>query len=145
MSKFETLIMRITLVVILGGFVLSMAYLVLPMTMWLWGPYVCITLKQETIRNLAGFDFEISRTINCDPAINVLVSKAGQTKKTLIFRFHPPDSETIPRIASTEAGAVRISMEYVPYICCRTERWETLTIQYAINYLDDPRPPPDRC
>ncbi len=131
---------------IVGGFGLGAVYLLLAATEWMWGPYTCITTKHKQIRGLSGFDFEISETINCDRAINVLVSKVGQTKQTLIFKFGPPDHDAIPSITSIDAGTVRISVGRVPFIFCRKDKWETLTVKYDIGVVDYAgREKPDEC
>jgi hypothetical protein len=47
-------------------------------------------------------------------AINVVVSKVGESKKALIFQFFPPDDNEIPTIRSIGYGTVQISMPSVP-------------------------------
>ena len=121
---------------IVGGFGLGAAYVLLAATEWMWGPYTGITMRHKQIRDLSGFDFEISETINCDRAINVLVSKVGQTKQVLIFKFGPPDHDAIPSITSIDAHTVQISIPRVPYIYCRNGKWETLTVKYDIGGVD---------
>jgi hypothetical protein len=138
MLKFTSLVARTVPWLIVGGFGLGAAYVLLAATEWMWGPYTCITMQHKQIRDLSGFDFEISKTINCDVAINVLVSKVGQTKKTLLFKFSPPDHDAIPSITSIDADTVRISVGRVPFIFCRKDRWETLVVKYDIGVVDYP-------
>ena len=146
LSKFTSLAARTVPWLIVGGFGLGAAYLLLAATEWIWGPHTCITMERKEIRDLSGFDFEISETINCDVSINVLVSKVGQTKKTLVFKFSPPDHDAIPSITSLDAGTVRISVGRVPFIFCRKNKWETLTVKYDIGVVDYAgRDAPDEC
>jgi hypothetical protein len=118
------------------GLVLIAAFVLFETTFFMWGPYWCITLVQQRIPDLSGFDFEISKRINCDEAINVVVSKVGESKKALIFEFPPPDHDAIPTITPIGDGAVRISIPRVPFIYCRKDRWETLVIKYDIGIVD---------
>jgi hypothetical protein len=146
MSKFTSFVARTVPWLIVGGYGLGFSYVLLATTQSLWGPYTCITMTQKKIHDLSGFDFEISKTINCDVAINVLASRAGQTKKTLIFRFGPPDDDAIPNITSIDAGTVQISVGRVPFIFCRKDKWETLTVNYKIAGVGDAeRSGPDEC
>jgi hypothetical protein len=60
----------------------------------LWSPYACATTVHQRIAGLSGFDFEISET-DCDvlakdATTSVFVSKAGQAKKTLLFKICSP-------------------------------------------------------
>lgn len=60
---------------VVGVYVLAAASILFWGTYFVWGPYWCITSVQQRIADVSGFDFEIDRGINCDEAINVLVSK----------------------------------------------------------------------
>jgi hypothetical protein len=130
---------------IFGGMVLSAAFVLFAMTQFMWGPWYCITLVQQRIPNLSGFDFEISKRLNCDEAINVVVSKVGETKKVLIFQFFPPDEDEIPTIRSMGDGTVQISIPSVPFIYCQRDRWETLLVKYDIGIVENDIYKPDQC
>jgi hypothetical protein len=117
----------------------------------LWSPYSCTTTVHQRIAGISGFDFEISET-DCDAlakdaATSVFISKAGQTKKTLLFKYVPPGFDAIPTIASLDEHTVQISIWRVPTIFCRKEKWETLTVKYDIGVVDYPgrNGEPDEC
>ena len=122
---------------VVGVYVLAAASMLFWGTYFVWGTYWCITSVQQRIADVSGFDFEIDRGINCDEAINVLVSKPGELKKAVIFRFTPPDHDAIPTITSIGDGTVKISIPRVPFIYCRKDKWETLTVKYDIGVVDD--------
>ena len=129
---------------VVGVYVLAAAFMLFWTTYFMWGPYWCITLVQQRIPGLSGFDFEISKRLNCDEAINVVVSKVGESKKVLIFQFFPPDDE-IPTITSIGDGTVQISIPSVPFIYCQRHRWETLVVKYDIGVVENHLSRPDEC
>src|SRR5580704_2738186 len=102
-------------------------------------------LGATTDPDLSGFDFEISKRINCDEAINVVVSKVGESKKALIFQFFPPDDDEIPAIRPIGDGTVQISIPRVPFIYCQRDRWETLVVKYDIGVVENHLGRPDEC
>jgi hypothetical protein len=117
----------------------------------LWSPYACITTVRQRIAGLSGFDFEISET-DCDflakeAATSVFISKAGQTKKTLLFKYVPPGYDAIPSITPVDEHTVQISIRRVPQILCRKDRWQTLAIRYVIGVVEYPHRngEPDEC
>jgi hypothetical protein len=117
----------------------------------LWSPYSCTTTVHQRIAGLSGFDFEISET-DCDvlakdAAKSVFISKAGQTKKTLLFKYVPPGFDAIPTIISLDEHTIQISIRRVPAIFCRRDKWETLTVKYEIGVVDYPgrSGEPDEC
>jgi hypothetical protein len=117
----------------------------------LWSPYSCTTTVHQRIAGLSGFDFEISET-DCDvlakdAATSVFISKAGQTKKTLLFKYVPPGFDAIPTITSVDEHTIQISIRRVPTIFCRRDKWETLTVKYDIGVVDYPgrSGEPDEC
>src|SRR6266481_5628354 len=72
----------------------------------LWSPYACMTTVHQRIAGLSGFDFEISET-DCDvlakdAATSIFVSKTGERKKTLLFKYVPPDHGISPSITSID-------------------------------------------
>jgi hypothetical protein len=143
MSKFMSFVARTVPWLIVGGFGLGAGFLLLAATELLWGPYTCITIVQQKMRDVSGYDFESSKTINCDVAINVLAAKVGQPKKTLIFKFSPPVQDAIPTITSIDHNSVQISILRVPFIFCRKDKWEALTVKYNIGVMDYRHGEPD--
>src|SRR5216684_3227218 len=136
LPKFMSFVARTVPWLIVGGFGLGAGFLLLAATEWIWGPYTCVTIVQQKVRDVSGYDFEISKTINCDVAINVVAAKIGQPKKTLIFKFGPPVHDAIPTITSIDHDSVQISIRRVPFIFCRTDKWEALTVKYDIGVVD---------
>jgi len=128
-----------------AAYVLSAAFMLSTAAYFMWGPFWCITLVQQRIHGLSGFDFEISKRLNCDEAIGVLVSKVGESKKVLIFAFFPPDEDPIPTITSIGDGTVQISIPSVPFIYCQRDRWETLVVKYDIGVVENHLNTPDQC
>lgn len=128
-----------------GVYVLAAAFMLFATTSFMWGPYWCITLVQQRIPDLSGFDFEISKRINCDEAMNVVASKVGESKKALIFEFFPPDDNEIPTIRSIGGGTVQISIPSVPFIYCQRDRWETLVVKYDIGVVENHLSRPGEC
>ena len=136
MSKFQSFIV----VVLLGAFAFGILSFVLAVTLWIWN--ACLTMEHQRISNVSGFDFEISETdcdlVAKDAAISVFISKAGQSKKTLLFKYVPPGYGTLPSITAIDDHTIKISIWRVPVIFCRKEKWQTLTIEYAIGVIDYP-------
>jgi hypothetical protein len=127
------------------GYLLGAALLVVETAYFLVAPFWCVTLVQQRLHDLSGFDFEISKSLNCDEAINVLVSKVGEPKKVLIFQFPPPDRDAIPTITSIGDGTIQISIPRVPFIYCRKDKWDTLVVKYDIGAVDHRFGEPDEC
>jgi len=152
LSRFSSFLWKTTrwlaggvVALVVGGYLLATAFMLSATAYWFWGPFWCITFAQQRIPGLSGFDFEISKRINCDEAINVVVSKAGESKKVLIFQFFPPDNDEIPTITSIGDSAVQISIPSVPFIYCQRDRWETLVVKYDIGVVENHLSKPDRC
>jgi hypothetical protein len=82
-----------------------------------------------------------------DAATSVFISKAGQTKKTLLFKYVPPGYDAIPSITPVDEHTVQISIWRVPQILCRKDRWQTLAIRYVIEVVEYPgrSGEPDEC
>ena len=97
---------------------------------------------------LSGFDFEISETA-CfhDLGVSVFVSKAGEKKKALLFKYTPYYVGPYPIITSIGEHAIQISVLRVSSIFCRKEKWETLTVKYDIGVIEYPGKSgePDEC
>jgi len=128
-----------------GAYVASAAFMLSAAAYFMWGPFWCITLVQQRIPGLSGFDFEISKRLNCDEAINVVVSRVGGSKKALLFQFFPPDDDEIPTITPIGDGTVQISIPSVPFIYCQRDRWETLVVKYDIGVVENHLSRPDEC
>jgi hypothetical protein len=120
--------------------VAAVMYLLLAAVGLAWTPYSCLTTVHQRIAGLSGFDFEISET-NCDllakeAAMSVFISKADQAKKTLLFKYVPPGFDAVPYITSLDEHAVQISIRRVPFVFCRRDKWQTLTVRYDIGVVD---------
>ncbi len=136
MPKYRTFVARSIPWLIVCGFGAAAVYVLLATTEWMWGPLTCVTLVAEGFsKPVSGYDFEVSRTINCDVAMNVLVSREGQREKTLLFKFIPPDKAAIPGITAIDRDTVQISIPSVPYIFCRKDKWQTLVVKYDIGVI----------
>lgn len=112
------------------------------------GP-VCLTEVRGRLSGLSGLDFEISETgcsaIAKDDAVSVLVSKAGERKKTLLFKYDPVYVDPYPTITSIDEHTVEISISRVSFIFCRRDRWDALTVKYDIGVVDYPDAQPAGC
>lgn len=108
----------------------------------LFGEPFCLTEVRGRLSGLAGLDFEIRETacsvIAKDSAVSVLVSEAGQSKKTLLFKYLPTYVGPYPTITSIDGHAVQISVSSVSSIFCRREKWEALSLKYDIGVIDYP-------
>jgi hypothetical protein len=104
----------------------------------LGGP-VCVTEDRGRAIGLSGFDFEISET-SCffDPAVSVFASKAGEQKKTLLFKYFPLYIGPYPTITSSGEHAVQISVSRVSSLFCRRDKWADLTVKYDIGAVENP-------
>jgi hypothetical protein len=105
----------------------------------LFGEPVCRTEVQGRLAGLSGFDFEISET-SCffDPAVSVFVSKAGEKKKTLLFKYTPIYVGPYPTVTSIDEHAIQISVSRVSSIFCRRDKWDALTVKYDIGAVEYP-------
>jgi len=105
----------------------------------LFGEPVCRTEVQRRLAGLSGFDFQISET-SCffDPAVSVFVSKAGEKKKTLLFKYTPIYVGPYPTVTSIDEHAVQISVSRVSSIFCRRDKWDALTVKYDIGFVEYP-------
>ena len=114
----------------------------------LLGEPACITEERGRTAGLSGFDFEISETA-CfhDLGVSVFVSKAGEKKKALLFKYTPYYVGPHPIITSIGEHAIQISVLRVSSIFCRKEKWETLTVKYDIGVIEYPGKSgePDEC
>jgi hypothetical protein len=134
------------IVAVPGFFVLYLWFLV--DGFGVFGEPVCRTEVQGRLAGPSGYDFEISET-SCffDPAVNVFVSKAGEKKKTLLFKYFPLHIGPYPTITSIGEHAVQISVLRVSSIFCRRDKWDALTVKYDIGIVDYPGQSgePDEC
>jgi hypothetical protein len=104
----------------------------------LGGP-VCVSEDRGRTTGLSGFDFDISET-SCffDPAVSVFISKAGEQKKTLLFKYFPLYIGPYPTITSIGEHAVQISVSRVSSLFCRRDKWDDLTVKYDIGTVEYP-------
>ncbi|HTG20864.1 MAG TPA: hypothetical protein VK681_12530 [Reyranella sp.] len=106
---------------------------------------------KRRIKELPVFQVSTSRSAKggCDllakdTTTSVFISKAGETKKTLLFKYFPPGVDTTPTIALLDDHTIQISLWRVPFILCRKDKWKTLTVKYDIGVVDDPFDGTDR-
>lgn len=104
----------------------------------LGGP-ACITEERGKTSGLSGFDFEISET-SCfhDLAVSIFVSKSGEKKKTLLFKYTPFYVGPYPTITSIGEHTVQISVSRVSSLFCRRDKWDDLTVKYDIGAVEYP-------
>jgi hypothetical protein len=107
-------------------------------------PCGCTKTAHQGVAGLSGIDFEISER-GCDLLVkdtttSVFISKVGETKKTLLLKYFPPgvDTTPTPTIALLDDHTIQISLWRVPFVLCRKDKWETLTVKYDIGVVDDP-------
>jgi len=100
---------------------------------------VCFSEVIGKAAGISGFDFEITDT-DCwhSSDFSVVVSRTGQSKKATLITYNTRDNP-IPAIRSLDERTVQISLRGVHAIMCRTNEWDTLTIKYAIGFVDYPR------
>ena len=149
--KWLSLIVASALALAVGVAVVAAVEVLLLASVAFWSPQGCTTTMHQRIAGLSDFDFEI-RESGCnifvrDNTTRVFISRAGGTKKTLLFKYFPPGSDAIPTIASLDEHTVQISIRRVAIIFCRRDKWETLTVQYDIGVVDYPvgSGQPDEC
>jgi hypothetical protein len=101
-----------------------------------------MTESRKTIPDLSGLDFEISQTdcstLGEDTSISVSVSKAGETKKTLLFKYGPAGLDPIPEIAVIDQQTIQISVQKISDLIFRRESWKGLSVEYNIGAIDYP-------
>jgi hypothetical protein len=132
----------------IGGAVVSAVDVLFLAAVGLWSPYGCTKTAHQRVAGLSGIDFEISERgcdlFGKDTTTSVFISKAGETKKTLLFKYFSPGVDTTPSIALLDDHTIQISLWRVPFIFCRKDKWETLTVKYNIGVVDYPFDGTDR-
>ena len=120
------------------------AYILLSFVGLVPRPDTCSTQTKERIRNLFGFDFEIEET-RCDTlvkdaAVSVFITKFGENKNALIFKYDPiPEynglnySAILPSVRFSETGVILISISKVNTVLFTRESWEGLVINYSVG------------
>jgi hypothetical protein len=128
----------IGLTVMLGG-----VYVLLATIGFVPTPYTCLTMTHDKISGLLGYDFEIGETdcstLGEDASISVLVSKAGQTKEALLFKYDPA-GVTLPIITPLNDHTIKISVPRISIVMFRRDSWENLSVVYSIGSIDHPNP-----
>ena len=124
----------------IGGAAVAAVEVLFLAAVGLWSPYGCTKTVHQRVAGLSDLDFEISER-GCDLLVkdtttSVFISKAGGTKKTLLFKYFPPGFDATPTIALLDGHTVQISIWRVPIIFCRKDKWETLTVEYNIGVVD---------
>ena len=136
------LIVASALALAIGVAAVAAVEVLLLATVAFWSPHACTTTVHQRIAGLSNFDFEIRET-GCDlfakdATTSVFISKAGGTKKALLFKYFSPGSDAMPTIVALDEHTVQISIWRVPIIFCRRGKWETLTVKYNIGVVDYP-------
>lgn len=145
------------LVVTLGTILLMLgAGYVLLLAIGFMDPNACISETKGAIPDLSGARFEIIYT-NCDTlakdeAISVFISRSAvsrdswfaklRSRRSLVFRYDPgrPDNP-LPHITNPSKSAILISVPEVSSIFYQNQRWQGLSIDYAIGKVDYPKKP----
>jgi hypothetical protein len=127
----------LTVVLLIGPLLVLPAILLAPLI------GACSTEVKRQIRDLSGFDFEIDETecdlLAKDAGSSILISSAGEDKKTVLFKFGPVDDDLLPRINVDKLhSTVLISISHISFIYLQTDRWRNMTIRYDIGHVDYP-------
>jgi hypothetical protein len=108
--------------------------------------YFCNTEIYRELYDMSGFDFEISET-DCDTlakdaSVSVLVSRHGETTKTLLFKYDPIYYLPLPSITLPDQRTIKISVPKVSSLFFERSSWNGLAITYDIdvNYYPDVQP-----
>jgi hypothetical protein len=101
------------------------------------GPDTCLTETRETISDLSGYEFLVTET-NCDTLaktnwVRVFVSRAGDSKRDLIFIYDPTDDTLVPNIAVDPNGNIAISIAAVEAIVQQEREWRGAKVAYSIG------------
>ena len=104
-------------------------------------PLACITNSQQSI-GLSGYTFLITET-NCDTlaktdSVSVFVSKAGESKRDLIFEYDPSERGPIPKFVVDRQGNISVSIPAVSTIFVHKRNWNGQTIAYDVGKEYDP-------
>jgi hypothetical protein len=78
--------------------------------------------------------------LNCDTFakeewIDVLVTRGGRTRQTLLFEYVPA-TDALPVIKSVGANEFKISVPRISSLRYRRDRWESLSLDYDIGIID---------
>ena len=116
-------------------------------------PYACQTQTVQTIKNLAGGRFTITRTACRDYTHKKFVSVYVQrfvaphapfydhwfNPLTLLFRYHPESgSAQLPVLSQNGSHTVVISVPRVSQVDQQRPQWLHLNIHYSIGHVDHP-------
>jgi hypothetical protein len=142
MPAFILLIRRPVRYIIGLAVTIGLIYLLLAMVGLAPRPDTCITEVHRKIVSPFGFEFEVSET-DCDTlakdtSISVYASRAGQTSKTLLFKYGPAGKDPDPQITAIDQSNVKISVARVSDIIFRKENWHGTTIKYDIGIIEYP-------
>ncbi len=89
------------------------------------------------ISNLSEFEVHITETIcstlATDAAVRVFISKTGDSKTTLLFRYGPTDY--LPTINLSDPHTLLISVTEISRVHFRRDEWEGLSIKYDIGSI----------
>ena len=139
-----------TILLLLGALYITLR------TVGIMDPNACISETKGIITDLSGATFEIIYT-NCDTlakdeAISVFISQSAvsrdswfakwRSRRSLVFRYDPgrPDNP-LPRITNPSRSTILISVPEVSSIIYQNQRWQDMSIEYAIGKVDYPKKP----
>lgn len=115
--------------------VLGMLCLVAAVMLW-WSRGGCLSESLASTTGVSGLDFEVVTT-DCwhSTETGVLVSRPGQSGKTLLFLYN---SLEVPVITPIGEHAIQIALGNIDHVFCREDKWQDLTIKYDIRSIRYP-------
>ena len=136
--KRERAVMPLVPGVVFAAVVLVPMYFIIAPIAGLWPYEPCTSETRGRISGLAGFDFETTRT-DCDAiakwaGVNVFVSAAGDTKKTLLFKYDPVVDE-MPTISVADPTHVTITVPRIAALFFQMHDWGGVHIEYEIGHV----------
>lgn len=112
-----------------------------------WPFFACTTIFEERVTGLSGYDFEVTEA-RCSQSskepsdVSVVAARTGSSpRRALVFRYariQDGSAETLPLIMPAEDGTVRLLVDHVASVGCRTRRWDGLLLEYDITRVAHP-------
>ena len=110
--------------------------------MWLTA---CSTTTERM--SISGYDIRIDETLCKTLAatydVQVFISKRGDRKQALLFRYDPASAghpSFLPSIRFSDPHMLLISVDEISSISFRRYKWENLSIEYDIRSITYPNP-----
>lgn len=125
------------------GATLGMIHLLLAMIGLAPTPYTRATEIEKQILNHNGFQFDIVNT-DCDPiaktnSTSICTSRVGQTDRTLLFEFVPPNPYVpLPDVSVINPHTIEISAPLAVSVFSRRGAWQGMSVRYRIGKIDYP-------